>query len=137
VNQSRDVWFLWTSQGAGTVQVDNCGALQPASDSVITIYTGVCGTLTEIACDDDTCATPSLASQVSFTATCDTQYYIRVAQYNTTVPTAPWTVNITAPGYVDSDGDGTQRLPRRLPQRSREDRPGHLWLRRLRRRHRR
>lgn len=77
------MWFLWTSQGAGTVQVDTCGALQPASDSVITYYTGVCGTLTEIACDDDTCATPSLASQVSFTATCDTQYYIRVAQLHT------------------------------------------------------
>ncbi|MCY3001846.1 MAG: thrombospondin type 3 repeat-containing protein, partial [Planctomycetota bacterium] len=37
----------------------------------------------------------------------NTPYYIRVSQFGTSVPTAPWTVNVTAPGYVDSDGDGT------------------------------
>ncbi len=106
-NQSRDVWFLWTSQGAGSVTVDTCGASQPSSDSVITIYTGVCGTLTEIACDDDGCATPTLASTVTFSAACTTQYYIRVSQFGTSAITAPWTVTISAPGFVDTDGDGT------------------------------
>jgi len=105
-NQSRDVWFQWTSLGAGAVTVDTCGATQPVSDSVITIYTGSCGSLTEIACDDDTCVTPNLASMVTFTASCTTTYYIRVSQFGTSTITAPWTVNISAPGFVDTDGDG-------------------------------
>jgi hypothetical protein len=105
-NQSRDVWFQWTSQGAGLVTVDTCGVTQPSSDSVITIYTGACGSLTEIACDDDSCTTPNLASQVSFAADCTTTYYIRVAQFSTGAVAAPWTVTVTAPGFVDSDGDG-------------------------------
>ncbi|NUP95402.1 MAG: hypothetical protein HUU28_04480, partial [Planctomycetaceae bacterium] len=106
-SQSRDVWFQWTSQGAGLAIFDTCGATQPVSDSVITLYTGDCGTLTEVGCDDDDCVTPSLGSLLDFTVTCDTTYYIRVSQFGTSVPTAPWTLNITAPGYVDSDGDGT------------------------------
>jgi hypothetical protein len=123
-SQSRDVWFLWTSQGAGSVQVDNCGASQPASDSVITVYTGSCGSLTEVACDDDTCATPSLGSQLSFTATCNTTYIIRVSQFGTSVPAAAWTLNITAPGYIDTDGDGSDDCVDGCPNDANKTAPG-------------
>jgi hypothetical protein len=106
------------------VQVDNCGASQPASDSVITVYTGSCGSLTEVACDDDTCATPSLGSQLSFTATCNTTYIIRVSQFGTSVPAAAWTLNITAPGYIDTDGDGSDDCVDGCPNDANKTAPG-------------
>ena len=103
-SQSKDIWYAWTSTGAGSVMVDTCGG--PTWDSVITIYTGTCGTLTEIACDDDTCATPALGSMLSFTAQCNTTYYIRISSFATTIG-AVGMFNLTGPGNVDTDGDGT------------------------------
>ncbi len=103
-SQSKDIWYAWTSAGAGSVTVDNCGDV--AIDSVITIYTGTCGTLTEIACDDDTCATPTLNSTVTFTAACTTTYYIRISSFGTSVGVAG-NFHIAAPGNTDTDGDGT------------------------------
>jgi len=118
------VWFSWTSQGAGSVQVDTCGATQPASDSVITVYTGSCGSLTQVACDDDTCATPGLGSQLSFAATCTTTYIIRVSQYGTSVPATAWQLNITAPGFADSDNDGTNDCLDGCPNDANKTAPG-------------
>ncbi len=103
-SQSKDIWYAWTSMGAGSVTVDTCGG--PTWDSVITIYTGACGSLTEIACDDDGCVTPALASMVSFTASCTTTYYIRISSFSSTTG-ASGMFNLTAPGNTDTDGDGT------------------------------
>jgi hypothetical protein len=103
-SQSKDIWYRWTSAGAGTVNVDTCGG--PTWDSVITIYTGSCGTLTEIACDDDTCVTPALGSSLSFTAACTTTYYIRISSFGTSIGVTG-TFNLTAPGNTDTDMDGT------------------------------
>ena len=104
---SRDVWFQWTSTEPGLVNVDTCGASQPTGgDSVLTVYSGPCGALIEEACDDDLCALPNFASQTSFTALCNTTYYIRVAQWQTSVAATPWTLNISAPAALDPDGDG-------------------------------
>jgi hypothetical protein len=106
------------------VQVDNCGASQPASDSVITVYTGSCGSLTEVACDDDACSTPNLASQATFTATCNTTYIIRVSQFGTSVPATAWTLNVTAPGYTDTDGDGSNDCVDGCPNDANKTAPG-------------
>ncbi len=103
-SQSKDIWYAWTSTGAGTVMVDTCGG--PTWDSVITIYTGTCGSVTEIACDDDGCVTPTLASMVSFTAACNTTYYIRISSFSAGIGQVGM-FNLTAPGNVDTDGDGT------------------------------
>ncbi|MBK8181196.1 MAG: thrombospondin type 3 repeat-containing protein [Planctomycetes bacterium] len=108
-SQSRDIWFQWTSGDAGPVTLDTCGASQPASDSVLTVYTGTCGNLTEVACDDDDCATPTAGSLITgteFVAACQTTYYIRLSNWSTTIPATAWTLNITAPGTTDTDGDG-------------------------------
>jgi len=103
-SQSKDIWYAWTSAGAGSVTVDVCGG--PTWDSVITIYTGSCGSLTEIACDDDSCVTPGLGSTVTFTAACTTTYYIRIASFGTSIGQTG-SFNLSAPGNTDTDNDGT------------------------------
>jgi hypothetical protein len=101
----RDVWFAWTSQGAGPVTIDTCTGAG-SWDSVIAVYTGTCSPLTQIACNDDSCG---LMSSLTFNADCTTTYYIRIASWSngTTVTTGvQGTFNLTAPGFVDTDGDG-------------------------------
>ena len=46
----KDVWYKFTTTSAGPIHIDTCGS---SIDTVITLYTGTCGSLTEIACNDD------------------------------------------------------------------------------------
>ncbi len=101
VSVSHDVWFQWTSGDAGSVTIATCGG--QTNDSVITVYTGACGTLTEVVCNDDFCG---LQSTVGFTATCLTPYYIRISSFSGGAGSAG-TFSIAAPGLTDTDADGT------------------------------
>ena len=44
------VWFTYTPNETAAVLVSSCGS---SFDTVIGIYTGTCGALTQIACNDD------------------------------------------------------------------------------------
>lgn len=72
----NDVWFSYTAGGSGTLSVSTCGLA--SYDSAIQIFSGSCGSLTSIACNDDAC---SLQSTASASVTVGT-YYIRVGGYN-------------------------------------------------------
>jgi hypothetical protein len=97
----KDIWYTWTSQGAGPVTVSLCGGA--AIDSVLTVYTGGCNALTSVICNDDSCG---LLSQVVFTAACTTQYRIRIGSFSSGAG-ASSSFTISAPGFTDTDGDGT------------------------------
>jgi hypothetical protein len=71
-----DVWFAYTAGGSGTLTVSTCS--QANYDSALEIFSGSCGSLSSIACNDDAC---SLQSTVSVSVTAGT-YYIRVGGYN-------------------------------------------------------
>lgn len=73
---SNTVWYRVTAATAGTVRFDSFGS---SYDTVVTAYTGACGALTEVACEDD--AGSGLQSEVAFLATAGTTYLIEVAQY--------------------------------------------------------
>jgi hypothetical protein len=122
-SQSRDTWFAWTSQGAGTASVSTCAVAPASSDTVITVYTGACGNLTEVACDDDGCASPGAASAVSFQVECTTSYTIRVSSRAAT-PGGQWTLDIVAPGIVDTDGDGVNDCLDGCPSDPNKQAPG-------------
>ncbi|MFO0783340.1 MAG: hypothetical protein U0636_06620 [Phycisphaerales bacterium] len=50
------VWFRFTCPPAGKITVSVCNTLPaPFVDSIITMYEGECGELTEIGCDEDGC----------------------------------------------------------------------------------
>ncbi len=77
-SSSPDVWFAFPTGPSGTLTAETCDA---SFDSVLSIYSGTCGGLTEIACNDnsDNCGTGSDQSSVSAAVSEETTYLIRVS----------------------------------------------------------
>src|SRR5438552_5168396 len=76
----NDVWFYWTATCSGTTIVSACGGT--TADTVFAIWNdgspaGTCPT-TQITCNDDTCG---LQSQVTFTATAGSKYFIEIGTF--------------------------------------------------------
>ena len=80
------VWYTVVGNG-GTVTASLCGS---SYDTKIGIFTGSCGALTCVAGNDDFC---SLQSQVSFSSTLGTTYYILVTGFSTA--SGNFTLNVT------------------------------------------
>lgn len=82
INGGSDKWYTYTSTGAGnTIGVNTCGS---GFDTVLEVYTGGCGALASVACNDDAtivCA-GSLQSAVSFVSpAAGTVYLVRVGGF--------------------------------------------------------
>lgn len=80
--------------------IDTGGSTTPdggigVNDTVLSVATGTCGTLTNIACDDDNGGALNLLSSVTFTTDGTSNYLIAVAHYG---GTGTWNVrlNVTA-----------------------------------------
>ena len=79
-NPGKGVWFTYAPPASGTVTISTCGS---DFDTVLAVYSGACGSLTQVACDDDSGpACSGTAASVSFTATLGATYYILAAGYN-------------------------------------------------------
>ncbi|MBY0260730.1 MAG: hypothetical protein K2Q20_00200, partial [Phycisphaerales bacterium] len=77
---SNDRWYSYApAAGSGTVSVvmSTCGS---SFDTVLSAYSGACGALTQVACNDDdaTCATNGNASRFTATLTRGQNYLIRL-----------------------------------------------------------
>jgi hypothetical protein len=70
---SKSVWFRYTPATAGSVIVNTVSSTY---DTVLTAYTGTCGAVAAVACDDD--GAINGASRVQFTVTGGTSYLIEV-----------------------------------------------------------
>ena len=75
-----DVWYSYTATCTGVVTAEFCNAGSATFDTVLTAWTGACGSLVELNCNDDFCG---LQSQIVFPVTIGTSYYLSVAGYNT------------------------------------------------------
>ncbi|MBI1853605.1 MAG: hypothetical protein HYR85_24980 [Planctomycetes bacterium] len=78
---SHSVWFSVTPAGNGQATFETCGS---DYDTVVGVFTGTCGSLSEIACNDDaavSCASGSLQSRVTWPVTGGTTYSILVMAY--------------------------------------------------------
>lgn len=73
------VWFKYTSTVNRLLQIDTAGS---PYDTVLGVYTGTEGSLTQIVCNDDV-GIGDTTSLVTFNAAANTTYYIVVAKYNT------------------------------------------------------
>jgi hypothetical protein len=71
---AHSVWYTYTSDRDGTMSVDTFGS---SFDTVLSAYTGTEGSLTQVACNDD--SSGFLQSQVTFDITSGTTYHIMVA----------------------------------------------------------
>jgi hypothetical protein len=83
---TRDVWYAYRPLTSGTVNVNTCGS---SYDTAIAVFTGSCGSLTQIGCNDDNAGSGGnnacgggLSSGMNVSMTAGTTYYIRVAGYN-------------------------------------------------------
>jgi hypothetical protein len=73
-----DVWYRYVAACSGTLNLDTCS---PGADTVLAVYTGDCGALTQVACNDNCGGAPcgGPGSCLSVAVTAGTTYRIRVA----------------------------------------------------------
>ncbi len=67
-------WFIYSATVDGTLVVSSLGL--SGVDTQVSVGTGTCGNLTQIACSDDFTGSPPWESQVEFEVTAGTDYYI-------------------------------------------------------------
>jgi len=77
-SRSSTVWYKFTLPSATTVNLNTVGSNY---DTVLGVYTGSAGNLTQVACNDDS---SGVTSSVSFAANAGTTYYVLVAKFSTT-----------------------------------------------------
>lgn len=76
---SNSVWYLFRPSQNSTVIADTAGS---DYDTVLSAYTGSCGSLTEVACNDD--SGDGLQSQITFDVKAGTTYLIEVTDFGDT-----------------------------------------------------
>ena len=76
---SKDIWFKFVPAQAGVATISLCAS---SYDTSMVLYTGSCGALTRVGCDDDSCGTGfrSIIGQVPMSA--GSTYLIRVGGYS-------------------------------------------------------
>ena len=90
----KGVWFTYTPPLNGTITISTCGS---DFDTALGVYSGSCGALTQVACDDDNGPSCSgLTASVAFTGTAGVTYYILAGGWNShngnlgIMATSPW-----------------------------------------------
>jgi hypothetical protein len=109
---SPDVWYTFTPTCDGPVTVDTCGLCpgQPSPfDTVLSAYTGACGALIPVICNDDAGGACGVQSQVTFFGTAGVLYYIRVAGANGA--SGDFRLNLTASSTVPINDDCANAIP--------------------------
>lgn len=80
-SSSRDVWYSYTPACSHTLQLDTCDS---TLDTVLSVYTGDCADLLQIACDDDDAGghcSSDFSSWLEVPVTGGERYLIRVARW--------------------------------------------------------
>lgn len=76
----KDIWYTYTPAGSGDFTINACNA-GTAFDTVIELFTGSCGALTVVACNDDVPCTPSFRSAVTYCGLAGETYTFRIGSY--------------------------------------------------------
>jgi len=105
-DSASDVWFRWSPTAAGETQIDVCDA---SWDSRIEVFRDGCGTLTPVACRDDSPFCPiSRATRLSVMVTCGVDYLIRVSGVSASSGVATLTISLpNGPECCPADLDGS------------------------------
>jgi hypothetical protein len=79
---TKDVWYSFVAPSCGTYTVSTCALAN--FDTVIGIWSGPCGSLAAVTCNDDNCSSAGqgMNSTVSFAGTTGTTYFISVGGFN-------------------------------------------------------
>jgi len=88
---ANDVWFSCVALSTGTMSVDLCTLA--SWDTALQVFSGSCGALVSLGCNDDSCSTQSQITNIAITA--GATYYIRVGGY--AGATGSFSLNVTGP----------------------------------------
>ena len=88
-NTAPGVWYSFTSPANGDATVSLCGS---SYDTKISVFSGSCASLTCVGGNDDFC---SLQSQLTFSATAGTTYYVLVHGFSSA--TGAFSLSLTCP----------------------------------------
>jgi len=109
-NSSNGVWFKFTSPITGQIVFDTFGS---DFDTALALYTGSCGALTEVACNNNAFANGQ-TSKITYSASRGVSYYILATgvdgqtgnlTFNLNwVPASTVTMDATARGFYDPSG---------------------------------
>ncbi|MCB0571620.1 MAG: HYR domain-containing protein [Phaeodactylibacter sp.] len=88
-NTAPGVWYYFTSPTSGSTTVSLCGS---SYDTKISVFSGSCGSLVCVGGNDDFC---SLQSQLSFSATAGTTYYVLVHGFGSS--NGAFSLNLSCP----------------------------------------
>ncbi|WP_309641696.1 T9SS type A sorting domain-containing protein [Flavobacterium sp.] len=85
-NRSNDVWYSVVVPASGSLTIEtNSAPGTVMTDSVISIYSGTCGSLVEIGCDDDSSDEGNFSKEVLTGLTPGDTIYIGVWKYGTSL----------------------------------------------------
>ena len=94
---NKDLWFRWTAPSNGRITVSTCST--GSFDTSMVLYSGTCGSLTQVACNGDGTGQTGCQAYYSriadFTVIPGTTYFVRVGGY-----TDPTTGVESGPGQV-------------------------------------
>ncbi len=88
---TKDLWFSFASPGAGTLTASTCGLA--SFDTVIEVFSGPCGALVSLGCNDDD-ATCNLQSTAAVPVAAGT-YFLRVGGFGNN--SGSFSLNVTGP----------------------------------------
>jgi PKD repeat protein len=96
-----DLWFSYTPSCNVAVEINTC-ATSPSFDTKISVHSGTCGALTQLACNDDAgagCGVSTLLSRVTGVPMTGGQtYYIAIGGFNGATGTFVFDILSTATG---------------------------------------
>ncbi|MEL7424996.1 MAG: T9SS type A sorting domain-containing protein [Bacteroidota bacterium] len=86
---TADGWYVYTASCTGDVTVSTCS--DASFDTSLSAFDGCGGT--ELACNDDTVGCSGNTSEITFSATAGTQYWIRIAGFSGATGTGNLTIS--------------------------------------------
>jgi hypothetical protein len=111
---ARDVWYRWTGDRDGAVEISTCS---PWFDTILAVYTGGCAAPVAVNCNDNAPLCGGIGSRVTFNAACGVEYLVRVGPRVGNGGEATITLASAAPECLacvgDIDGDGAVGAPAR------------------------
>jgi len=90
----KDVWFKYTPTSNSPVEFTLCSTVLTAVDSMMSLLSGTCGNLTELACDDDFCGGANFSRVIGNGLQNGVPVYVRIGGFNGAIGTMQLTINV-------------------------------------------
>ncbi len=125
-----DLWYVFTPPTTGSYTISTCTGT--SYDSGLEVFSGPCGALVSLACNDDTCG---LQSTVGFLGNAGVAVYVRVGGYNGLTGAGTLTVTQNLPVQNPANGHYYEIVPVSVDWNTADQmartmsylgRPGHL-----------